>query len=479
MTPPADGGPGAWDRRFWPGTALLTLVGLLGRLAYLLVSEVDRESTFRQGDAFWYSSVAIATADGNVFTNPFFGVPTADHPPLTVVVLTPVSWLFGSSTFAQRLAMVVIGAATIAVVAAAGRRLAGPRVGLVAGALCAASPALWVNDVLIMSETLTAFGVAVVLLLAIRLADGPTLRLSVALGAVCGLAALTRAETGLFLPLLVWPTIALARDVDLRQRVAQIAAASAATAVVMAPWALFNLTRFDEPVPISTNDGLTLLGANCEATYDGDILGGWVIDPCISDFWATMDDRKAPGPSEFPADEPCPDTSQNRPPCWDASTVSKLMRAEGLAFARDNLGDLPRVVYARNGRVWGWYRLDQAIGTGVAEGRARTVTKVGYWGAWAMIPLSAVGAVVLRRRRVSLLPFGASLAIVVLVSTLFYGLARFRIPWDVASCLLGAVGIVAGVDRLGRWRVSPEPVPDDGADVLVSPTPSPSPSTRS
>ncbi|MCB1039510.1 MAG: glycosyltransferase family 39 protein, partial [Acidimicrobiales bacterium] len=430
---------GAWDRRFWPATAVLALVGFLGRLLYLVASGVDHESTFRQGDAFWYSSVAIATADGHAFTNPFFGVPTADHPPITVVVLTPVSWLFGSSTFAQRLAMVVVGAATIAVVAAAGRRLAGPRVGLVAAALCAASPALWVNDVLIMSETLTALAVAVVLLLGIRLAREPTMGRAVALGAVCGLAALTRAETGLYLPLLVWPTLALARDVELRRRVARIAAATAATAAVMAPWSIYNLTRFDEPVPISTNDGLTLLGANCDATYGGEILGGWVIDPCISDFWAHMDDRKKPGPDSFPPGEPCPDTSQHRPPCWDAATVSKLMRAEGLRYARHHLGDLPKVVYARNGRVWGWYRLDQAVGTGVAEGRVRWVTRLGYYAAWAMVPLSAVGAVALRRRRISLLPFGASLAIVVLVSTLFYGLARFRIPWDVAACLLSAV----------------------------------------
>jgi hypothetical protein len=479
MTAPADGGADTWERRFWPGTALVTLLGLLGRLLYLHTSKVDQESTFLQGDAVWYSAVALGTAAGEVFTNPFFGVPTADHPPLTVVVLTPVSWLFGPSTLAQRLTMVVIGAATIAVVAAAGRRLAGPRVGLVAGALCALSPALWVNDVLIMSETLTAFAVAVVLLLAIRLGQQPTVRLAAGLGAVCGLAALTRAETGLFLPLLVWPTIVLARDATRRERAARLAAATAATALVMAPWTIFNLTRFDEPVPISTNDGLTLLGANCAETYDGDILGGWLIEPCIEDFWASMDDRKPPGPSSFPPDEPCPDFNQHRPPCWDAATISKLMRADGLGYAADHLDDLPRVFAARNGRVWGWYRLDQAMAAGANEGRARWVTRLGYWGAWAMIPLAAAGAVVLRRRKVSLLPFGASLAIVVLVSTLFYGLARFRIPWDVASCLLGAVGIVAGVDRLTRGRVRVAPGSGETSVEPESPTPSPSPSTRS
>lgn len=435
--------------RFAPGLALIAVLAFAGRILYLVTSKVDRTSTIHQGDAFWYSSVAWATAKGHVLTNPFFGGPTADHPPLTVVVLLPVARLFPQSTWAMRLTMVVIGTLAVVVVGLAGRRLAGPRVGLASAAVAALLPALWVNDVLIMSEAPTALAVAGILYLAIALGQRPRLRLAAAAGAVCGLAALARAETVLYLPLLIWPVLALARTLGWRQRLGRVALASGATLLVLAPWTLFNLTRFDEPVTMSTNDGLTFLGANCDGTYHGRILGGWLIEPCLQDFWDTLDDRKPPGPATFPDGEECPDTSQHRPPCWDPSTVSRLMRAEGLHYVRTHLTDVPFVVLARNGRVWGVYQLEQGIGIGPFEGRPTGVGRAGFVALWVMLPVCILGAVVLRRHRISLLPFGSSLLIVVVVTSAFYGLVRFRIPWDVASCLLAGVAVAAALERLG------------------------------
>ena len=70
------------------------------------------------------------------------------------------------------------------------------------------------------------------------------------------------------------------------------AAATAATAAVIAPWTALNLTRFQEPVAISMNDGLTLIGANCDTTYF-DVVGGWNITPCASDIYKHVDEHKA------------------------------------------------------------------------------------------------------------------------------------------------------------------------------------------
>ena len=39
-----------------------------------------------------------------------------------------------------------------------------------------------------------------------------------------------------------------------------------------------NLTRFDEPVLFSTNDGLTICGANLHRTYYGQGTGLWALD---------------------------------------------------------------------------------------------------------------------------------------------------------------------------------------------------------
>ena len=50
-----------------------------------------------------------------------------------------------------------------------GLRLAGPRVGLVAAAIAAVYPNLWINDSLVMSETLALLLVSLALLVALDL----------------------------------------------------------------------------------------------------------------------------------------------------------------------------------------------------------------------------------------------------------------------------------------------------------------------
>lgn len=427
-------------RWFWPGLATVTLAAFALRWWYLVSSGVDRVNTFRQGDAFWYSSVAHNLAIGNWFENPFNGTPTADHPPLTVLVLGPTSWLFENSNFAQRMTMVVLGAATVALAGLAGRRLAGPTAGLTIAAAVALAPSLWINDVVIMSETPTALFVVLLLWVGIVLADRPSNRLAILAGALCGLAALARAEVGLFLPLMVWPILVVARDVDRRRQVMRMGMATLATAAVIAPWSLWNLGRFQEPVAISTNDGLTLLGAYCDYTFEGPLKGAWTLDDCSLGVLRNLDDRKpADGPTSFT--EPCDDATQLRPPCWDASTKSKIMRGDALTYLRHNLSDLPGVVAARQGRVWGWYELDQAAQAGIAEGRSPTVTRWGFYTTWVLTPVALLGLVVLRRRGVTIIPFVASFALVVVVTSAFYGLVRFRVPFDVALCFL--VGVVA------------------------------------
>ena len=47
--------------------------------------------------------------------------------------------------------------------------------------------------------------------------------------------------------------------------------------VVLAPWVVYNAGRFDQTFLISTNDGLTLVGANCDSQYDGPDPGLWDI----------------------------------------------------------------------------------------------------------------------------------------------------------------------------------------------------------
>src|SRR5262249_51999294 len=139
----------------------------------------------------------------------------AHHPPLTIMVLAPVSWLtdhpplswfihepFHDHLREQRYTMVLFGTLLLLLIGLLGRRVGGPAVGLTAAAIAAVLPTIWVNDGLVMSETITSVTVVGALLCAFWLWDHPTLWRAALLGAVCGVAALARAELILFVGLL-------------------------------------------------------------------------------------------------------------------------------------------------------------------------------------------------------------------------------------------------------------------------------------
>ena len=180
--------------------------------------------------------------------------------------------------------MAVLGTLLVLLIGLLGRRIGGDRVGLVAALIAALYPNLWVNDGLIMSETVTGIVVVLALLLAYNLRDRPRTATALGCGALCGLAALARAELGLLVPLLAVPAAWTARAMTRRDASALAAATVAAAVLVVAPWVLYNESRFKDTTFVSTNDGLTLAGANCARVYSGNTIGLWVIQPpCIDD----------------------------------------------------------------------------------------------------------------------------------------------------------------------------------------------------
>ena len=124
-------------------------------------------------------------------------------------------------------------------------------------------PGLWVYERPLLSEVLLLLEVALMILLAYRFRDRPSGR-AVGLGAMCGLLALTRSEQILVLPLLVFPLILAAKEVDRRRRVALDGRWPLATSlVVVAPWTIFNLGRFQRPVLLSNGFGAAAATGNC------------------------------------------------------------------------------------------------------------------------------------------------------------------------------------------------------------------------
>jgi len=306
------------------------------------------------------------------------------------------------------------------------------RVGLVAATIAAAYPNLWLNDSLVMSETLALLLVSLSLLFALHHHANPTVRSGVVLGFVVGLGALTRSEVVLFVA-----GFAMLSAVVTRRRARPAWPAFAivgAAALTLMPWTIYNAGRFDEPVLLSTNEGNTLLGANCDTTYYHDI-GGWDIR-CL-------------GPLET-------GTLGHEVGAPDASERSKVRRDQGIDYITGHLDRLPVVMLARVGRLVDLYGFTSLINNDVGEEKAEWAVWLGIVCWWVLAALAILGWRVLRRRDVAarwwlVTPVVAVLAITIL----FYGGHRIRAPMEPTVVLLAAVTLVTWWERRRPGTLDP------------------------
>ena len=273
-------------------------------------------------------------------------------------------------------------------------------------------PNLWINDGLVMSETLATLAVALAILFTYRFIRTPKASTAAWVGVAIGLAMLARAELGLLLPLMVLPVVLMLRVLPFTRQLLLFLLTCAVTLLVVSPWLIANLTRFDDPVLFSTNDGLTLCGANLHRTWYGEGTGVWALD-CAA----------------FPV------------PKGDRSVVSNALRNDGLEFIQDHLSRLPVVVGVREARVWNLYAPGFMANYNVNEGRDVEVSWAGFFAFWILVPCAVVGAVLLRRRRVPITPLVSQFVIVAVTAAAIYGLVRFRIPAEVSLVVLAAVAV--------------------------------------
>ncbi|MFZ0664367.1 MAG: glycosyltransferase family 39 protein [Acidimicrobiales bacterium] len=405
--------------RFGLWLGVTTLVALLLRVLYVLV--VTRHEAYKLYDAAYYELQALALSTGRFFPVFFGHGPDAAHPPLTSFVITPVTYLFGLSPgeTPQRLTMAVLGSAVVLFVGLLGRRLAGPRVGIVAAVVAALYPNMWIPNGIVMSETVSMLLMVLILLAAYRFLDSPGIANGVLLGIGCGLEILTRAELIVLLPLLLVPAAFGLKGLPWGRRLMLTAASLLAALVVVSPWVGRNMASFRDPTFISTGEGPVLLGANCPQTYYGPALGSWSLQCSIE-----------------------------VPPAQDQSVESARQSEAGLHYLERHSSRLPIVIGARIGRVWDLYEPLQMVDTEVNEGRPAPASFAGLLAYYLLLPFAVAGLVILRRRSVKVWPLLVSAVAVTLIAAVSYGLVRFRAEFEVSLVVLAGVGIVATAQGL-------------------------------
>ena len=215
-------------------------------------------------------------------------------------------------------------------------------------------PQLWINDGMLDLRVDVRALIAATLLFAYRLWDSRSWLDAALLGGAIGLAALTRPEAVILVPLVGVPFLFVRSTGDLEAPHPSCSCCIGATClVVIAPWWVRNLTTFENRSFLATGHGVVLQSANCDGRTRGQFLGYWDID-CITAArhrQNAQQERSAPQqgrPGRRVPPRPGPARRIGR------STPGPATKA--FHYIEDHLSRVPVVVAARVGRVWGVFR---------------------------------------------------------------------------------------------------------------------------
>ena len=400
---------------WWRWLGLVVVVGFGIRIGYILGWWDPLKLV---GDAVYYHVGANLLADGKGFLHPievafnFRETPGADHPPAYIIYLAVASKVGFRTALGHQVWSAVLGTATIVIVALTGRRLGGQRVGLIAAGLAAVSPSMWMPDSGVMAETLAIFTTSLVLLAAYRCWEQPRPMSGALLGAALGLAALTRSELLLLAPLIVVPLVWFRRK-EAARPLAVFVTAAVVTAATIAPWALHNLSRFDEPVLLSNQLDRTMAASWCDETFEGPWIG-YKSYECL---------RRADAGAATPAAR-----RENNERAWKR-------------YADKHVAQVPVVTAARAGRMWGLFRPFQQLDAETPAGAPSAPAVGGMIATWVLLAVGAVGLWRLRARSVPVFPLVAPIIVVTAVAALTFGQLRYRAPAEPALILLAAVAL--------------------------------------
>ena len=409
---------------------VLVLLGVVWRIVYAVVWE---DGTNVVGDPRFFQQAAASLSHGHGYAVDFPGngqpAPTALHPPMLPIVFALLDLVKLQSAEVHRIALAFISAVSVVVMGLLGRRLMSPSVGLVAAAFAAFSP-LWVQwGGRLLSESVYLVVIPLLLWVALECVDRPSWRIYGVVGLVIGVAALTRSEALAFVVVLGVPLVLLGSR-DWRRRATYAMALVAGVVIIVGPWLVRNEIQLGG-LTLSTDSGTTWAGAYTPATFSpaNPLYGSFDNETQYVDTLVSLKWGKPPGGAK----------------AWNELTLENAVGHAGMTIARGHLSDLPGVVLAREGRLWGVYAIGSQLQYDAEEGgQVRGFFVAGQFVEWISIPLAIAGGILLgRHRRRHLVVIVAPVLVAALNAAVFYGTTRLRVVAEPSLFLLASIAIVS------------------------------------
>jgi hypothetical protein len=253
--------------------------------------------------------------------------------------------------------------------------------------------------------------VGIAMLAAYRFAARPGGANAALLGIAIGAAALTRGEALALLVLPALPVVWIAAE----GRARTLAFVLGATALVLAPWTIRNAIVFDRFVPISTNLGSVVGGANCRDAYYGHYTGAWTPACAFAGAAPPRDGRR-----------------------YHEAELADRWLAAGRRYAQDHAGRLAAVVApVRVLRTWSlWQPREQAL---YYDGENRGFARFAVLTFFPLALLALAGLWRVRKRRLDLVVLLSAPVMVTVTAVAGYGTYRFRHAAEISVVVLASV----------------------------------------
>ena len=387
------------------------------------------------GDEPDYHRMATAISEGRGFINPL-GEPTAARPPLYPAVLGGLYAITGPDPDTGRAFQVALGVLIVFLVYVLARRLFSTNVALLAAGLAAVNPGLVYVSGLLMTENL--YVVLLLLLLIVMVGEwkSPARTPSgfAVAGLLAGLCSLARPTAFTIALLLSGLTLVLARE-NLSSRLKKVTVFMLVTVALLVPWSVRNYVQMGDWVTFTTHGGITFYESNNMLNYEVPEFRGIVVIP-----------RRAVPNWDQLAD--LPEVEYDRR-AWEM----------GFDFIREHPGHFARMAWWKFVRFWrvrsgldavSAVGLDSSGGGFVARVVSQADVFALYW--ILVLPLFVFGLFTTGRYYRRLLPLYAVVATHVLLSLIFHGSLRARMPIEPIITILAAAAIAWIAAATARHR---------------------------
>jgi 4-amino-4-deoxy-L-arabinose transferase-like glycosyltransferase len=397
----------------------------------VFVVGIDRPPS---GDEIDYHYIAEHLADGEGFRLEN-GQLTARRPPLYPVTLSLAYRIYGASTPVGRILQVLLGVALVPLVFFIARRFFAVGAAWIASCLVALNPFLIFSGAYLLTENLYILLLLAGVWIASEAVWGSApWRFAVFAGIVFGLADLCRPTASL---VAVWVALAIVvfGGGRIRRRFARAAVLLAAVFVALVPWAVRNHAVFGRWIFSTTHGGITFYQGNNPAVLEYPQYYGGVAPLYMLPGYDVLKTKP-----EVEKDE--------------------AARSMGREFLLSNKAKIPILVWRKFERFWRfqsdvglsgvrsgwWWNKESPLGRMAASLDAGLVYSV------FVIPLFVVGLAAGWTCRKRFFLLGGVVAVHTLVSLVFHGSLRMRIPIEPVIAMFAADAVWRIVTRLRLRR---------------------------